>query len=333
MADKKISALTASTTPLAGTEVLPIVQGGSTVKVSIANVTAGRAVAASSLTTTGNINTTGGILKVDASGLSSGLQVDGYAPGAAFNGFITNNDASAGTASRLSLGRSTASVFGFIQTNNNTEAVEVGTNSVVRLTASKTGDITANTGNLVIGTAGKGITTGSAIPLGFGVNGSVAAMTIDTSSNVGIGTTAPDIFGRFYTRSVGINSAGTTVLQINGTTYGAVDLGFNGVRTATMLAETGGFYIQTTNASNMYLLTNGLERMRIESGGNVGIGAAPAATALLDVQSTTKGVRFPNMTTGQKTAITPSAGTVIFDTDLAKLCVYSGAAWQTITSV
>ena len=34
MADKKISALTAATTPLAGTEVLPIVQGGSTVKVA-----------------------------------------------------------------------------------------------------------------------------------------------------------------------------------------------------------------------------------------------------------------------------------------------------------
>lgn len=46
MADKKISALTAATTPLAGTEVLPIVQGGSTVKVSIGNVTAGRAVSA-----------------------------------------------------------------------------------------------------------------------------------------------------------------------------------------------------------------------------------------------------------------------------------------------
>jgi hypothetical protein len=42
MADKKISALTASTTPLAGTEVLPIVQGGATVKVSVANLTAGR---------------------------------------------------------------------------------------------------------------------------------------------------------------------------------------------------------------------------------------------------------------------------------------------------
>ncbi len=45
MANTKISALTAATTPLAGTEVLPIVQSGSTVKVSVANLTAGRAVA------------------------------------------------------------------------------------------------------------------------------------------------------------------------------------------------------------------------------------------------------------------------------------------------
>lgn len=50
MADKKISALTAASTPLAGTEVLPIVQSGATVKVSIADVTAGRAVSATSIT-------------------------------------------------------------------------------------------------------------------------------------------------------------------------------------------------------------------------------------------------------------------------------------------
>jgi hypothetical protein len=59
MADKKISALTASTTPLAGTEVLPIVQGGATVKVSVANLTAGRAVGASSFTASGDVATTG----------------------------------------------------------------------------------------------------------------------------------------------------------------------------------------------------------------------------------------------------------------------------------
>lgn len=38
MADKKISALTSATTPLAGTEVLPIVQSGSTVKVTVAGL-------------------------------------------------------------------------------------------------------------------------------------------------------------------------------------------------------------------------------------------------------------------------------------------------------
>jgi len=44
MADVKISNLPASTTPLAGTEILPIVQSGTTVKVSVANLTAGRAI-------------------------------------------------------------------------------------------------------------------------------------------------------------------------------------------------------------------------------------------------------------------------------------------------
>ena len=49
MADTKISALAASTTPLAGTEVLPIVQSGVTKQVSVANLTAGRTVSANSL--------------------------------------------------------------------------------------------------------------------------------------------------------------------------------------------------------------------------------------------------------------------------------------------
>lgn len=46
MADKKISALTAAATPLAGTEVLPIVQSGATVKVSVDNLTNGKTVTA-----------------------------------------------------------------------------------------------------------------------------------------------------------------------------------------------------------------------------------------------------------------------------------------------
>jgi hypothetical protein len=46
MADLKISQLPAATTPVAGTEVLPIVQSGTTSKVSIADLTVGRNVTA-----------------------------------------------------------------------------------------------------------------------------------------------------------------------------------------------------------------------------------------------------------------------------------------------
>jgi hypothetical protein len=59
MADVKISALPASTTPLAGTEVLPIVQSSTTKQVSVANLTAGRAVSALSLTSTTTLGVTG----------------------------------------------------------------------------------------------------------------------------------------------------------------------------------------------------------------------------------------------------------------------------------
>lgn len=54
MANSKISALASATTPLAGTETLPIVQSSTTKQVSVANLTAGRAVAMASSSTTGN---------------------------------------------------------------------------------------------------------------------------------------------------------------------------------------------------------------------------------------------------------------------------------------
>jgi len=61
MADKKISQLSASATPLAGTEILPVVQSGATVKTSVADLTLGRSVSAASLTlTTGNLTVSNG---------------------------------------------------------------------------------------------------------------------------------------------------------------------------------------------------------------------------------------------------------------------------------
>jgi hypothetical protein len=87
MADLKISQLPAATTPLAGTEVLPIVQAGSTVQVSVNNLTAGKAVAASTVTATtvtattllGNFDTNVAAAKLTMSGTSvvaSGTDTD-----------------------------------------------------------------------------------------------------------------------------------------------------------------------------------------------------------------------------------------------------------------
>ena len=64
MANSKISALTSATTPLAGTETLPIVQSGVTKQVSIANVTAGRSVTMSKVTASGS----GELAKLETSG-------------------------------------------------------------------------------------------------------------------------------------------------------------------------------------------------------------------------------------------------------------------------
>lgn len=51
------------------------------------------------------------------------------------------------------------------------------------------------------------------------------------------------------------------------------------------------------------------------------------------IANTATVVRAPNVTTAQKNALTAGAGQLVFDTTLGKLCVYTGSAWQTITSV
>jgi hypothetical protein len=75
-------------------------------------------------------------------------------------------------------------------------------------------------------------------------------------------------------------------------------------------------------------------QMTLTSVGSLGIGATSVnASAITQIDSTTKGFLPPRMTTTQKNAISsPAAGLVVYDTTLNKLCVYT-TAWETITSI
>lgn len=82
--------------------------------------------------------------------------------------------------------------------------------------------------------------------------------------------------------------------------------------------------------------TSGTERARFDgTTGNLVVGGTtPTTNALVDLQSTTMAFCPPRMTTTQKNAISsPSEGMVIYDLTLHKLSVYTGAAWETVTSL
>jgi hypothetical protein len=92
-----------------------------------------------------------------------------------------------------------------------------------------------------------------------------------------------------------------------------------------------GYRSKSDNSGILELQSNGSTGIKLDTNLNVGIGTSANPSAILDIQSTTKGVRLPNMTTTQKDAISnPPVGLIVFDITLAKICVYSGIAWQTI---
>jgi hypothetical protein len=154
MADLKISALPAATAPLAGTEVLPIVQGGVTTKVAVSDLTAGRAVTAASVNK----------VAITAPATASTLTIaDGKT-------LAVNDNATLGTGG-LTLGNSggfTAAASKVLTASNSltlagtdatTQTFPTTSATIARTDAAQTftGDQTLATGNLIIGTAGKGI--------------------------------------------------------------------------------------------------------------------------------------------------------------------------------
>jgi hypothetical protein len=218
MADKKISALTNASTPLAGTEVLPIVQSGSTVKVAVSDLTAGRGISATQLT--------------------------------------------------------------------------------------------LSTGNLAIGTSGKGVTTGSAIPLGFGTNNATSAVTLDTSGRLLIGSTSS------FSAAAKLQVQDNIGFETNGS-GGKFEFFRYGVQTGIFDTPATSGQLNISGVSILSFRTSATERARIDSSGNLlvtstgGLGyGTGSGGAVTQATSRTTGVTL-NKTNGAITLVS-AAGLATF---------------------
>jgi hypothetical protein len=146
MANSKISALPAASTPLAGTELVPVVQGGITEQVSVANLTAGRTVAMSNATV-GSGGTTSfatGIVLNGTNNAGNGAYIQGQRNSSPA-WFLGDTAAALGSGTGY-----ITYVYGanpFIVYTANGEALNI--------TSSQ--DVKATLGNFVVGTSGKGI--------------------------------------------------------------------------------------------------------------------------------------------------------------------------------
>jgi len=188
MADIKISDLTAATTPLGGTEVLPIVQSGVTVKVAVSNLTAGRSVSATSVAITGSTSGTATITVPAVAGTPTITLpiVTGTLATLAGTETLTNKTLT-GAVMNGTVGATTPSTGAF---TTGTFSSTLGVTGATTLSAALTyGGVTLSnavtgTGNMVL-SASPSFTTLMNVPGGGTVGGSISNLKAVTSSNSG----------------------------------------------------------------------------------------------------------------------------------------------------
>jgi hypothetical protein len=180
MADKKISALTGAATPLAGSEVLPIVQSGATVKVSVDNLTAGKTVNTQNIIAT----VADDAYALAGNATTGSVRVIPYVAGYAGSGIVTYSGGYAGYGP-LTID---SSVIRFYTLGNERANIDA------------TGNFNLGSGNVVIGTAGKGID--------FSANTHAPGMTSELLTWYEEGVFTPTVFG------TGTAGTGTYTFQV-----------------------------------------------------------------------------------------------------------------------
>jgi len=197
MANSKISALTSATTPLAGTEVLPIVQSSTTVKVAANDLTvknirsnattgilqiAGPAAASTRVATVPDANFT--VARTDAAQTFTGIQTftsaltvsktgnlfvgSGATTGQANIQFSnTSGSALLGIESSTggALATGTTAYATIVGDNGTNKPVQITSNGAIVASFASGGNITASAGNIVQGTAAKGFDFSANTPL------------------------------------------------------------------------------------------------------------------------------------------------------------------------
>jgi len=202
MTDVKISALPSATTPLTGTEILPIVQSATTDQVSVANLTAGRSVSAASLTLT----TTPLAVGSGGTGLTS--LTAGYIPYG--NGTSAFSSSSGLYFDGSNLGIGTTSPANKLEIHSNTTAdcslyfsndysgaayaANIKLNAANTSGANYNGLFCLSNGTVNWQIYGAGSSNTIAFATG---SSSTERMRIDSSGYVGIGTTSPSSYGHF----------------------------------------------------------------------------------------------------------------------------------------
>jgi hypothetical protein len=161
----------------------------------------------------------------------------------------------------------------------------------------------------MLGVRGKGSTSATT---SFLVQNSAGNPALQVDDDRGI-TLAGSPASGFVINATGTNAAAR---------FGACAIGTWGVG--------GIFSLGSTNSTATRIATNNIAALYLDTNQSVNVGVVAAvASAQLQVDSTTKGLLPPRMTTTQKNAIaSPAAGLVVYDSTTNKLQCYNGSTWN-----